>query len=88
MPSSSADRTDDAESTDPCCVAGEAGRSEWVTIRVHGEVRDVAFCSHCLCSVLLSGHVKHLGTFCILIKNSICAESDLKRLTMIEMLQI
>lgn len=41
--SSSADCPDDAESTDPGCAAGEAGWFEWLTIRVHGEVRDGSF---------------------------------------------
>lgn len=38
--SSSADCADDAESPDPGRAAGEAGWSERLAVRVHGEVRD------------------------------------------------
>lgn len=39
--SSSAHGADDAESTDPGCITGEAGWSERLTIRVHGEVSNL-----------------------------------------------
>lgn len=35
------DRADDAEPSDPGCAAGEAGRIERLSIRVHGEVSNL-----------------------------------------------